>query len=114
MRRVFHLAVCWKAAPGRPGAGSRTSSGRAALRRFMLSATARYFDFRSLRFAILEPVMRGVTIVEHPLVQHKLTLLRDKNRSTKAFRELFAEIGNLLCYEVTRDLPLEMIEIETP
>ena len=58
--------------------------------------------------------MRGVTIVDHPLVQHKLTLLRDKNRSTKAFRELFAEIGELLCYEVTRDLPLEMIEIETP
>lgn len=58
--------------------------------------------------------MRGVTIVDHPLVQHKLTLLRDRNRSTKAFRELFAEIGELLCYEVTRDLPLEMIEIETP
>ena len=58
--------------------------------------------------------MRGVTIVDHPLVQHKLTLLRDKNRSTKAFRELFSEIGTLLCYEVTRDLPLEMIEVETP
>jgi uracil phosphoribosyltransferase len=58
--------------------------------------------------------MRGVTIVDHPLVQHKLTLMRDKNRSTKAFRELFREIGNLLCYEVTRDLPLEMIDIETP
>ncbi len=38
--------------------------------------------------------MRGVTIVDHPLVQHKLTLLRDKDRSTKAFRELFSEIGN--------------------
>ena len=49
----------------------------------------------------------GVTIVDHPLVQHKLTLLRDKNRSTKVFRELFNEIGALLCYEVTRDLPLE-------
>ena len=58
--------------------------------------------------------MRGVTVVDHPLVQHKLTLLRDKNRSTKAFRELFSEIGTLLCYEVTRDLPLEMIEVETP
>jgi uracil phosphoribosyltransferase len=58
--------------------------------------------------------MDGVTIVDHPLVQHKLTLLRDKTRSTKLFRELFHEIGMLLCYEVTRDLPLETIEIETP
>ncbi|MCF8475810.1 MAG: uracil phosphoribosyltransferase [Pseudolabrys sp.] len=58
--------------------------------------------------------MEGVTIVDHPLVQHKLTLLRDKNISTKSFRELLSEIGMLLCYEVTRDLPLEMKEIETP
>ncbi len=57
---------------------------------------------------------RGVTIVDHPLVQHKLTLLRDRNRSTKGFRQLFAEIGTLLCYEVTRDLPLETTQIETP
>ena len=58
--------------------------------------------------------MNGVTIIDHPLVQHKLTLLRDKTRSTKVFRELFNEIGTLLCYEVTRDLPLELIDIETP
>ena len=58
--------------------------------------------------------MDGVTIVTHPLVQHKLTLIRDKNRSTKGFRELLNEIGMLLCYEVTRDLPLELTEIETP
>ena len=58
--------------------------------------------------------MQGVTVVDHPLVQHKLTLLRDKTRSTKVFRELFNEIGALLCYEVTRDLPLETIEVETP
>jgi uracil phosphoribosyltransferase len=58
--------------------------------------------------------MQGVTVIDHPLVQHKLTLLRDKTRSTKVFRELFNEIGALLCYEVTRDLPLETIEIETP
>ena len=58
--------------------------------------------------------MEGVTVVDHPLVQHKLTLIRDKNLSTKSFRELLSEIGMLLCYEVTRDLPLEMIEIETP
>ena len=58
--------------------------------------------------------MQGVTVVDHPLVQHKLTLMRDKTRSTKVFRELFGEIGALLCYEVTRDLPLENVEIETP
>ena len=50
--------------------------------------------------------MEGVTVVDHPLVQHKLTLIRDKDRSTKSFRELLKEIGMLLCYEVTRDLPL--------
>ena len=56
----------------------------------------------------------GVTVVDHPLVQHKLTLMREKDRSTKSFRQLLNEIGMLLCYEVTRDLPTEMIEIETP
>jgi uracil phosphoribosyltransferase len=58
--------------------------------------------------------MQGVTVVDHPLVQHKLTLMRDKERSTKGFRELLNEIGMLLCYEVTRDLPIELVEIETP
>jgi len=58
--------------------------------------------------------MKGVTIVSHPLVQHKLTLMRRKDTSTKSFRQLLKEIGALLCYEVTRDLPLEMVEIETP
>src|SRR5215510_11874772 len=58
--------------------------------------------------------MQGVTVVDHPLVQHKLTLMRDKNRSTKGFRQLLNEIGMLLCYEVTRDLPTELIDIETP
>ena len=58
--------------------------------------------------------MEGVTVVNHPLVQHKLTLLREKDASTKAFRELLQEIGMLLCYEVTRDLPLSEVDIETP
>ncbi len=58
--------------------------------------------------------MQGVKVVDHPLVQHKLTLIRDKSRSTKSFRELLKEIGMLLCYEVTRDLPLTDVEIETP
>jgi uracil phosphoribosyltransferase len=55
-----------------------------------------------------------VNLVSHPLVQHKLTLMRERDRSTKGFRELLNEIGTLLCYEVTSDLPLEMVEIETP
>ena len=58
--------------------------------------------------------MQDVTIVDHPLVQHKLTILRDKDTSTRSFRGLLREISVLMCYEVTRDLPLENIEIETP
>jgi uracil phosphoribosyltransferase len=58
--------------------------------------------------------MPNIHVVDHPLVQHKLTLMRDKTVSTKGFRELLNEIGMLLCYEVTRDLPLEMVEVETP
>jgi len=58
--------------------------------------------------------MMGVTVVSHPLVQHKLTLMRDKSRSTTNFRQLLNEIGMLLAYEVTRDLPLELVEVETP
>src|SRR5271154_7026213 len=55
-----------------------------------------------------------VNLVSHPLVQHKLTLMRETDRSTKGFRELLNEIGMLLCYEVTHDLPLELVDIETP
>src|SRR5262249_23103479 len=58
--------------------------------------------------------MEGVTVVDHPLVQHKLTLVRDKSISTKSFRELIKEIGMLLCYEITRDLPLADVAVETP
>ena len=58
--------------------------------------------------------MSNVHVVEHPLVQHKLTLMRDKTVSTKGFRQLLNEIGMLLCYEVTRDLPIELVEVETP
>jgi uracil phosphoribosyltransferase len=58
--------------------------------------------------------MQGVTVVDHPLVRHKLTLMRKKDTSTNSFRQLLKEIGGLLCYEITRDLPLETVEIETP
>lgn len=56
----------------------------------------------------------NVTIFDHPLIQHKLSILRNKNTSSKDFRELVSEIAMLMCYEVTRDLPLEEVEIETP
>jgi uracil phosphoribosyltransferase len=58
--------------------------------------------------------MSDVHIVSHPLVQHKLTILRDKETSTRSFRALLREISVLLCYEVPRDLPLEDVAIETP
>ncbi len=53
-------------------------------------------------------------IIDHPLVQHKISLLRDKTTGTKEFRELVSEIAMFICYEATRDLPLKVIEIETP
>ena len=53
-------------------------------------------------------------IMDHPLIQHKITLLRDKNTSSKEFRELISEVTMLMCYEATRDLPLKQVEIETP
>jgi uracil phosphoribosyltransferase len=56
----------------------------------------------------------GVTVIDHPLVQHKLSLMRNKDTSTAQFRRLLREISTLLCYEVTRDLPLETVQIETP
>jgi len=58
--------------------------------------------------------MDNVTVVSHPLVEHKLTLMRRKDTSTKGFRQLMREISVLLCYEVTRDLSLDAVEIETP
>ena len=58
--------------------------------------------------------MSQVHVIDHPLIQHKLTLIRDKNTGSKDFRELIDEVATLMAYEVTRDLPLEDVEIETP
>ena len=55
-----------------------------------------------------------VTVIDHPLIQHKLTLMRQKDTGTKDFRELLEEIAMLMAYEITRDLPLKELEIETP
>ena len=57
---------------------------------------------------------RDVHVIDHPLVQHKLTLMRRKDTSTKSFRELVHELSALLAYEITRDMPMQTIEIETP
>jgi uracil phosphoribosyltransferase len=58
--------------------------------------------------------MNNIFVFNHPLIQHKMTFLRDKNTRTKEFRELMSEVAMLMAYEVTRDLPLKEIEIETP
>ena len=58
--------------------------------------------------------MEKVHILDHPLLQHKLSILRDENTRVKEFRELVSEIAMLMCYEATRDLPLEEVDVKTP
>jgi len=58
--------------------------------------------------------MDNVFVFDHPLIQHKISLMRDKRTTTKEFRELVSEVAMLMAYEVTRDLPLREVEIETP
>ncbi|MEG2189588.1 MAG: uracil phosphoribosyltransferase, partial [Christensenella sp.] len=58
--------------------------------------------------------MASTHILDHPLLQHKVSMIRDKNTGTKEFRELVKEIAMLMVYEVTRDLPLKEVELETP
>ena len=60
------------------------------------------------------PTLPNLTILDHPLIQHKLTLLRQRATSTRDFKELVREIAMLMAYEVTKDLPTEPVEIETP
>ena len=57
---------------------------------------------------------KKIFVMDHPLIQHKLTFLRDKNTGSKEFRALVGEIAMLMCYEATRDLPLQDVQIETP
>jgi uracil phosphoribosyltransferase len=70
--------------------------------------------FLASRQSIQEVSMKRVTVVDHPLVQHKLTIMRNKETSTAGFRRLLREISLLLCYEVTRELQLTTTVIETP
>lgn len=58
--------------------------------------------------------MSTVHVYDHPLIQHKLSIIRDKNTGVKEFRELVSEIASLMCYEATRDLQTEIIDVETP
>ena len=58
--------------------------------------------------------MENVHVLDHPLILHKLAVLRDKNTPVKEFRELISEIAGLMCYEATRNLPTEEVEVETP
>ena len=58
--------------------------------------------------------MAQVHVLDHPLIQHKLAILRNKDTSVKEFRELVGEIAGLMCYEATRNLPLTEVEVETP
>ena len=58
--------------------------------------------------------MENVHVLDHPLIQHKLAILRSKNTGVKEFRELIGEIAGLMCYEATRNLPTEEVEVETP
>lgn len=58
--------------------------------------------------------MEKVHVLDHPLLQHKLSILRDENTGVKDFRQIVSEIATLMCYEATRDLPLEEVEIQTP
>ena len=58
--------------------------------------------------------MTNVHVLDHPLIQHKLAVLRSKNTSVKEFRELVNEISGLMCYEATRNLPTVEVDVETP
>ena len=72
---------------------------------------ARFFESPTLLTSDMTSIVHHIT---HPLVQHKLTLMRQKDRSTSNFRRLLHEISMLMAYEVTRDMPTQLIDIETP
>ena len=58
--------------------------------------------------------MGELYVLDHPLLQHKLSIIRDKNTSVKEFREIVSEIATLMCYDATRNLPVQEVEVETP
>src|SRR5256886_13872627 len=64
--------------------------------------------------AMPHPQFPNLSVLDHPLIRHKLTILRDKHTTTRDFKQLVNEIAMLMAYEVTKDLPLEPLEVETP
>src|ERR1700680_1319958 len=108
-----------KVARGRPDASSPRSCAPGSLR-FRSTATERFSDFdrarpKSRRKSMgANSMAHNVHVIDHPLVQHKLTLLRKKETSTTSFRRLLNEIGSLMAYEVTRDVSMHEVMIETP
>ena len=77
--------------------------------------SVKIFQEKPIGFGLLEGnSMSKVVVFDHPLIQHKLSIMRDKNTGTKEFRELLSEIAMLMVFEVTRDLETEEIEVETP
>lgn len=74
-----------------------------------------YISLQFNRYLIKERWLVGkVYVFDHPLIQHKLTIIRDKNTGTKEFRELVDEVSTLMMFEITRELPLKEVEVETP
>jgi hypothetical protein len=104
--------ACSKAAPGPPAANSRSASQRPAAPAGG-RATAPFSNPESNSWPFLSRTS-NVHLVDHPLVQHKLTLMRNKEASTNSFRRLLNELAMLMAYEVTRDMPMQEVEIETP
>src|SRR5215510_12785548 len=116
-RRPSRWPACLRAAPGPPAERSRPSGATVRCRRWWWPATARYSEHGSSlpeESALTTTATPEVHVLSHPLVQHKLTLMRQKDRSTSSFRRLLGEIGMLMAYEVTRDMPTQLIEIEPP
>jgi uracil phosphoribosyltransferase len=89
---------------------SEPEGGRHLARRRKIMA----YEASAADGAIVEPGGGRVMVIEHPLIQHKLSIVRDKNTSVKDFRDLVQEIAGLMAYEISRNLPLEEIDVETP
>src|SRR6184192_917151 len=79
-----------------------------------VSATWRGRAGRHTFPAMPHPEFPNLTVLDHPLIQHKLTILRDRNTATRDFKQLVNEIAMLMAYEATQDLPVEPVEVETP
>src|SRR6478735_6471637 len=107
MKPACRSPACWKAAPGPPAACWRSGIATAC-RRCRWRATAPFFRKKDMA------TQGNVHVIDHPLVQHKLSLMRNKEASTNSFRRLLNELSMLMAYEVTRDMPMQEVEMETP